>query len=119
MIHNLQPQHTPCGDHVSEQVKRPFHRASKDLSITRDSSAEADDGGREMDESQIAVVELLETNEELAEAVEPTMGGFDDPPSVLGRPASSSLARLADARVVAPLADGIQCGLARVPAVGE
>ena len=90
----------------------------KGISINRCGLAEANDGGGEMDEGQVAVVELLEANQELAEAVEPAVRRLHDLAPVLGRPAPPGLALLADPRVVAPLGDGIERRLAGVAAVG-
>jgi hypothetical protein len=72
-----------------------------------------------MDKSEVAVVELLEADEEFSEAVEPTVGDLDDPTPMLGWPTSPRLALLADACVVSPFADCIEGGLTGVPAVGE
>ena len=51
----------------------------KDLSMNRHDFAEADDGRGEVDEGEVAVVELLEADKKFAEPVEPNVGGFDSP----------------------------------------
>jgi hypothetical protein len=63
----------------------------KDLSINRSYLAPADDGRCEMKKALVAVSELLETHEELAEAVVPRMCRFNDPTAVLRGPTGPAL----------------------------
>jgi len=72
-----------------------------------------------MDECNVAVVEFLVANEELAKAVEPAVRRLHDPASVRRRSAAPGLALLPDAGVVAPRGDGIERRLAGVPTVAK
>ncbi len=64
-------------------------------------------------------MELLESDKELPEAVEPAVGGLDDPPPVLGWPSSAGRALLANAGMVATLCDRVERRSSRVPSVGK
>ena len=85
----------------------------KDLSVNSNDFPPADDRCRKTDKGFIALDQLLVSDKQLPEAVEPGVCCLDDPASVLGRPAAFSFL-LGDPGNVPPRPDLLVSGLSAV-----
>ena len=88
-------------------------RPIKNLSVNNNYFPPADDCRSKTDKGLVAINQLLVSNKQLSEAVEPRVRSLDDPASVLGRTAAFALL-LANPWDVAPRPDLLLCRLSTV-----